>query len=110
MKRAITLCISLVLLAAVAFAHGDEQHLMGTVTKITDKSITIEMKDKKTTEVKTAEVTLTPETKCMKGDTTAALKDVKVGDRVVVNAKKDGEKLVATMVKIGGAATPAHKH
>jgi hypothetical protein len=105
MRRVITLCISLVLFAAVAFAHGDEQHLMGTVTKITDKSITIEMKDKKTTEV-----ALTPETKCMKGDATAALKDVKVGDRVVVNAKKDGDKLVATMVKMGTGAGPTHKH
>lgn len=105
MRRVTTLCISLVLFAAVAFTHGDEQHLLGTVTKITDKSIAIETKDKKTTEV-----ALTPETKCMKGDAPAALKDVKVGDRVVVNAKKDGEKLVATMVKMGTGAGPAHKH
>jgi len=104
MKRAITLCISLVLLAAVAFAHGDEQHLRGTVTKVTDKSITIEDKDKKTTEV-----AVTVDTKYMKGETTLALKDIKVGDRVVINAKKSGDKLVATMVMTGTAAS-AHKH
>lgn len=105
MKRTIALLFSLVLFAVVAFAHGDEQHLMGTVTKTSDKSMTIEMKDKKT-----VEVTLTPETKCMKGDATAALKDVKVGDRVVINAKKSGDKLVATMVRVGapGAATSKH--
>lgn len=107
MRKTIALLFSLVLFAAVAFAHGDEQHLMGTVTKITDKSITIETKDKKTTEV-----ALSSETKCMKGDAAAALKDVKVGDRVAVSAKKSGDKLVATMVKIGAAPAPApaHKH
>lgn len=78
---------------------------MGTVAKVTDKSITIEDKDKKATEV-----SVPADTTCMKGDGTAALKDVKVGDRVVVSAKKSGDKLVATMVKIGGAAAPAHKH
>lgn len=104
MKTAITLCLSLVLFTSAAFAHGDEKHLMGTVTKITDKSMTIEDKDKKTTEV-----SFTANTKCMKGEATAALKDIKVGDRVVVNAKKDGEKLVATMVRIGAPGAPAHK-
>lgn len=105
MKKLVTLFVSLVLLAIVALAHGGEEHLMGTVTKITDKTVTIEMKDKKA-----AEVVLTPETKCMKGDATAALKDVKVGDRVVIHAKKSGDKLVATMVKIGTAPAPANKH
>lgn len=105
MRRIITLCLSLILIVTVAFAHGDEKHLMGTVTKITDKSITVEDKDKKTTEV-----SVTADTKCMKGEAAAALKDIKVGDRVVISAKKSGEKLVATMVKIGAAAAPAHKH
>lgn len=105
MKKALTLCLSLVLFAAVVFAHGSEEHLMGTVTKITDKSITVEDKDKKTTEVST-----TAETKCMKDEATAALKDVKMGDRVVVHARKSGDKLVATMVKIGAAPASAHKH
>ena len=105
MRKAITLCISLVLFAALAFAHGGEGHLMGTVTKISDKSITIEDKEKKT-----FEVSITPETKYMKGGATAAFKDVKVGDRVAISAKKSGGKLVATMVKIGPAAAPAQKH
>ena len=105
MKKSITLFLSVVLFSAVRKSHGDEQHLMGTVTKITDKAITIEMKDKKT-----AEAVLTHETKCMKGDATAELKEVKVGDRVAITAKKSGDKLVATMVKIGAAPSPAHKH
>lgn len=105
MKKTITMFLSVVLFAAVAFAHGDEQHLRGTITKVTDKSITIEDKDKKT-----VEVSITADTKFLSGQVAAALKDLKVGDRVVINAKKSGEKLVATMVKIGAAAAPAHKH
>lgn len=99
MKKTITLFLLVVLFAAVVFAHGDEQHLKGTITKVTDKSITIEDKDKKTTEV-----SLTADTKYMKGEATAALKDFKVGDRVVISAKKSGDKLVATMVMTGAAA------
>jgi hypothetical protein len=105
MRKTITLCLSLVLFAAVAIAHGGEEHLMGTVTKVTDKSITIEDKDKKATEV-----SITAVTKCMKGEATAALKDVKLGDRVVIHAKKSGDKFVATMVRIGAPGAPAAKH
>ena len=105
MRKMLALFAVLLLAATVTLAHGDEHHLMGTVTKITDKSITIEDKNKKTTEVGIA-----PDTKCMKADAAAALKDIKVGDRVVIHARKSGDKLVATLVKIGAASQPAHKH
>ena len=95
MKRILSLSICLAMLAAVALAHGDEQHLMGTVTKVTEHTIIIEMKDKKT-----AEVHLVAATKFEKGDKAATLKDLKVGDRVVVHAKK-GDKVIATVIKIG---------
>lgn len=101
MKKTITLFLSVVLFAAVALAHGDELHLKGTITKVTDKSITIEDQNKKS-----AEITLAADTKYMKGDADAALKDFKVGDRVVITAKKSGDKSVATMI-MTGAATPA---
>lgn len=102
MKTTIRLFLSLLLFAAVALAHGDEHHLRGTITKVTDKSITIEDKDKKTTEV-----SVTADTKFMNGQVAAALKDLKAGERVVINAKKSGDKLVATLVRIGTAAAPA---
>src|SRR6266516_1126388 len=104
MRKPLALFAVVVLFAVVAVAHRGEEHLMGTVTKVSDKSITIEDKDKKA-----IEVTVTTNTKCIKGDATVALKDLKVGDRVVIHAKKSGNKLVATMVKIGVAA-PAHKY
>lgn len=99
MKKTITLFLSLVLFAAVAIAHGGEEHLKGTITKVTDKSVTIEDQNKKTTEV-----ALAADTKYMKGDADATLKDFKVGDRVVISAKKSGEKLVATMLMTGATA------
>lgn len=104
MKKTVTLFLSLLLFAAVAFAHGGVEHVMGTVTKVTEKSITVETKDKKT-----VEINLTADTKFLKGETAVALKDLKVGDRVVVDAKKDGSKLVATRVRMA-AAEAAHKH
>ena len=106
MKKVIAVSFSLMLIAAAAaFAHGDEKHLMGIVTKITDKAITVEDKDKKTTEVGVA-----ADTKYMKGEAAASVKDIKVGDRVVINAKQNEDKLVATLVKLGTAAAPAQKH
>ena len=104
MRKALALLSGLALFASVLVAHGGDEHVMGTITKITGKSITVETKDKKSIEVR-----LTPDTKYVKGEQAAALKELKVGDRVVINAKKSGDKLVATMVKIG-EAPPAHKH
>ena len=103
MKKLTLLCFPVLLFAAVAFAHGDEDHLMGTVTQVTDTSITIQTKNKKT-----VEVGLVPGTKYLKGDATASRKDVQVGHRVVIHSKKEGGKLVATMVRIGalGARVP----
>ena len=105
MRKMAAMFAVLALFTAAAFAHGHEQHLMGTVTKVSDKLITIEGQDKKKTDV-----SITAGTKCMKGNAAAAVKDIKVGDRVVINAEKSGDKLVATMVKIGAAPTQPHKH
>ena len=46
MRRVILLITMVVLAAGVAFAHGNEQHVMGTVTAMTDDSITVQTKAK----------------------------------------------------------------
>ncbi len=38
-------------LSAIAFAHGNEKHVMGTVTSISENSITVETTSKKTVTV-----------------------------------------------------------
>ena len=102
--RSILASICCVLLAvSIVFAHGNEQHVMGTVSAIGTNSITI-----KTTSGALTETLLTDKTKFSKSGQTVTLKDIHVGDRVVVHAAKHDGKLEATTVQVGTApAQPA---
>ena len=91
-----TICV-LLFLSALVFAHGNEKHVMGTVTKIEDGSIVVKTKEGDKT------VMVLPTTKFVKGTATVTQKDVKVGDRVVIHAMPMGDMLHATEVKIGDA-------
>jgi hypothetical protein len=77
----ILLVAMVVLAAGAAFAHGKEQHIMGKVTAMTDTSISVQTKAKNPVTVYTM-----PETKCAKGSAAASMKDLKVGDRVVIHS------------------------
>lgn len=91
--------ISLMLIwSAIVVAHGDQQHVMGTVTKIETGSISVQ-----TTAGEVKVVMILPTTKFLKGTTAVTQQDVKVGDRVVIHAKPEGNALHATEVKIGAA-------
>jgi Cu/Ag efflux protein CusF len=90
---ALTLVVSLALMA-----HGDEEHIMGTVKLIKPGSITVT-----TTQGKTVEVLLDSHTTFTKADQPAALGDLKPGDRVVIHAKKSEGRLTASSVKFGAA-------
>ena len=99
MKRLILIVIAILLVTTVAFAHGDEQHVMGTVTEVSEKSITVETIDKhKVT------VSVVAETKFTAGTAAATLKDVKVGTRVVIHARNQDQHLQADTVRIGSAS------
>jgi hypothetical protein len=106
MKQLFSIALLFAILAPATFAHGTEKHVLGTVTKITDTEITVETQDKQLTVVKIA-----PETSFVKSGATANLKDLKVGDRVVIHAKPVGSELIAHEVRFGKtapAAEPAH--
>ena len=104
MKRMLLLLVGVVLFAGFAFAHGDEQHVMGTVTKITETTITVEVAPKQGETQKTSvTVNVLASTKFEKMDAAATIKDLKVGDRVVIHAAKKADKLEAHIVKIGMA-------
>lgn len=90
-------------LAHPAWAHGGQEHIMGTVVTIDDKSITVTTKGDKEISVQ-----LDPSTKFEKGGTAATAKDVAAGARVVVHAKKGDSGLTAVLVKVGSAGTPEH--
>jgi len=96
MKRTITLVTLLFVLSLMAVAHGKEKHVVGTVTSISDSSITVETKDKKS-----VTVDVNDKTKFEKSGSPAILKDLKVGDKVVVHADVWGDKLVANEVHFG---------
>src|SRR6266849_1528672 len=96
MKRIVTVVALLFALSLMALAHGKEKHVMGTVTSISDSSITVE-----TTAKKSITVEVNDETKFEKRGVPSTLKDLKVGDKVVVHADVSGDKLVANEVHFG---------
>jgi Cu/Ag efflux protein CusF len=102
MKRATFAVYTVLILRTMVWAHGDEQHVMGTVTKIDLMSISV-----RTTDGAVKTVKVMPETKFVKNASTTRLEDLKVGDRVVIHAKARGDMLQATEVKIGGVSKEA---
>ena len=95
MKRTVAVASLLFVFSAIAFAHGNEKHVMGKVTSISDTSITVE-----TTTKKPVNVEVTDKTKFEKSGASATLKDLKVGDKVVIHADFSGDKLIAHEVRL----------
>jgi hypothetical protein len=100
MQKAVSIAALIVLFSAIAFAHGNEQHVMGTVTAIDNGSITV-----RTTAGSSVTIQLDPKTRFTKGGSAAAIAELKVGDRVVIHAIKDHDKLIARTVKFGSTST-----
>ena len=96
MKRAAALAALLLALSVMVLAHGKEKHMMGKVTSMSGNSITVETTDKKSVTVE-----VTDKTKFEKSGAAATLKDLKVGDKVVVHANAEGDKLIANEVRFG---------
>jgi Domain of unknown function (DUF5666) len=105
MKRMIVLVVVLVLAAGDIFAHDEEQRVMGTVTAITGKSISVQTPAKDSVTVYT-----TSETKYEKSGAPASMKDLKLGDRVVIYAAPMARMLMANEVHFGAAKTPPKSH
>jgi hypothetical protein len=95
-KPKIVTVYTILIFSTLVFAHGNEQHVMGTVAKIEPGSISV-----RTTTGDVKSVMVLPETKFAKGSSPATQQDLKVGDRVVIHAKPEGSRLHATEVKIG---------
>src|SRR5215469_1414555 len=97
----VRLCARFAILFActVAFAHGNYQHVTGTVTKVSPNSVTV-----RTTANNTLEVAITSATKFSRADSVVTIQDVQVGDRVVIHATKTNDgKLIAHTVQVGVA-------
>ena len=96
MKRLSLLILTFGLFAGAAYAHNGMVHVMGTVTVMTESSISV-----KTMDGTVQTVVLSNDTKFLKGDGPTTLKEIKVGDHIVIHAAKKEGKLVAAEVKVG---------
>ena len=94
----IVLSIGMSFAAAGARAHGGEEHVIGTVIKVSDTSVTV-----KTTTGKVVEVGFDAKTTYARTKLPAQKADVKVGDRIVIHAVEVNEKLFAHTVELGAA-------
>lgn len=104
MKRLFALLAALALIAGSAYVqHHGMTRVRGTVAGITDARITVD-----TSYGKSQTVVLTPDPKYTKADTAITLKDIKVGDQVVIQATKKDNQLTAVKVKVGGRGTNHH--
>jgi hypothetical protein len=105
MTRMMLLIAMLMLVAGTGFAHGKGPHVMGTVTAITDNSISVQTADKNLVTVYTM-----PDTKYEKSGSAVSLKDLRIGDRVVIHAQKMNDKLMATEVRFGAVNGVSPQH
>jgi hypothetical protein len=106
MIRTIVALLCMTVMSSLCFAHGNEQHVMGKVIKVSEESVTVETNTKVT-----VEVMISSDTKFSKDGAPAAPSDLHVGNRVVIHAMpmKDG-KLMAHTVQVGVAKASVHSH
>lgn len=95
--------LGLVLLAAAAIAHDGAHGMKGTVTAISDDTITLETPAKQSHTVH-----FDSTTKFQKSGASASVKDLKVGDRVVIQANDSTGKMHAVQVRFGKPGKANH--
>jgi guanyl-specific ribonuclease Sa len=95
-QAGLSLLMAFLCTRAITFAQVETEHLRGTVTTVSGTAITI-----RTTTNQTRTITIDVKTMIMRGDAHVTIKDVKVGDRVVLD--------VDTKTSVA-APTEAHQH
>jgi hypothetical protein len=105
LRRLLAYSLVLLISTAALLAHGDATHIMGTVSAIQGDHVTVKLQDGKT-----QMVMFDKSTKYLNGTKAAKKADVKVGTRVVIDAKMDEKTKMfqASEVRIGVTETPAN--
>ena len=99
MKRLVPFAVAFVLISAVAFGHGANDHVRGVVTDVSATSVTVETA---TAPAATHDTQAHPKTTYRIQGKTARAADLKVGQRVVIDVpQKTSDALV---IQIGVAA------
>jgi hypothetical protein len=104
MIRFIILSLTFVfaLTSTLAWAHGDSQHVLGTVTAIDATHVEV-----KTPKGKIVGVQINKQTRFREKGNPNGVNLPTVGDRVVIEATKDDNALIATQVHFSPARKPA---
>jgi hypothetical protein len=95
------LALAVAIAGVPAVAHEKGGRAMGVVESVTAERIVVKASDGHS-----VPFTVTPDTRFFQGDKPARPEDVRVGQRVVVQGKKSGERLEAVRVKLGAPAAP----
>jgi hypothetical protein len=98
---ALTFALGLAISAPV-FAHGNNVHVRGVVTQVSATSLTVQQANNTP---KT--VTLSPKTTFLRAGKAAAMTDVKVGDRVVIDLPKNSTEALEVQIGTAPAAKAA---
>lgn len=109
-RLSILLMLLSVGLAGAAAAHDGHSHgshkMTGTVKAVHPDRNHVEITAK---DGKTQGFHVSADTRYLKGSTKLSLSDLTPGTRVVVDAKMDGAKMVATTVRVGGATKTGNR-
>jgi hypothetical protein len=102
-KRWIACSLMILIAAGLLLAHGNATHIMGTITALEGDHVTVKLQDGKS-----ETVMFNKATKYLSGTKAATRADLKIGTRVVIDAKMDAKMkmFLASEVRIG-VTTPA---
>jgi hypothetical protein len=106
--HALAVVMMIALSGAIALAHGDKKHVIGTVEKVTADSVVV-----KTATGKSVEVKLLPSTIFIyrdgNDDRPGKQGELAVGNRVVIHATPRGELLEANEVRFSAPSSTVAK-
>lgn len=96
--KILTSLLFILILSVVSFAQSAPTQVIGMVGTISANAITVETMGNSPKQVV---ITMLPATKLIKDGKAASLKDLKVGNHVVVNVKPKDDKLEAVEIVFG---------
>ena len=102
-KRILAVLLGMIWLSALTlYAHEGKVHIMGTITASDASHIVVKDRDGKT-----HSLLLTKDTKYWRGKTAVTAKDLKVGERIVIDVIGEAGNVIASEIRLGPQEMPA---
>lgn len=89
--------LAMLAIPAVALAHGTGVHARGTIKEVMPDRVVLTGKGPDQA------FAVDASTRILRGDGSVRIEDVRVGERAVVHARRDGERLRATEIRLAPA-------